>query len=782
MITLKENILNRSVILCCAILSIIAVLSSFVLAATNNGEVAYFYRKTFNVDNNIIDIFEDLGLKTDLINENSIPSNLSKYKLFFVGDENFRNFNRIPVGDKPTIFANSFNGNDWGLVDNDGVSQLASNSPLNVEKNNQIIQVYTQALYKIGGAAIPYYYLDNENKAANMMSVAKTYTGDGEDSDFGDVISYANASVKLLNGKTTKGRLCFYGIIESNFWTPAAKEMFRDCAEFVGTACEKDLDCPADSESGPFCKNDGVYKTVTSYSCKNPGKIESICERDDDDVLVEQCSDYCSNGECKNFTCRINSDCGTDGFIGNNFCTANNVTRNFQTFTCNNPSTPLSFCSNSISVKVNQTCSDGCQNGECLEIDCFNDLDCNDNNLSTIDSCSNPGTFNSTCVYTPIKCFTNLDCNDKNATTNDTCHNPGTVQSFCTNDPLPIACRTDPDCDDGIRLTIDQCINPGQIDSFCRNTRINCGNNDDCGFTGFFGEEFCSLDNVYKSYQNATCINPGTTNSFCAVNESKLLVNQCTAGCTDGICIECDDDLDCDDDRNDTVDICRNPGTTNSTCINEIIDCFSDDDCGIDGFVGNEYCTENEITKNFQTFTCDNPGNVDSECFSEITQIFEEECEGLCSDGMCIDLTFSCNIVNGNCNATQTQVLRLTGLNNAHAALVNNEYLYFPQSLLDGEYPYALCCNSNAGLNNSCMADSAETVVLLASTINAHVAEEGGDYSLEACLASDAGQVNCEYRSSCLSSEQCLMSISAEDNAHAGECDAYGIDVCCSVQ
>jgi len=67
-------------------------------------------------------------------------------------------------------------------------------------------------------------------------------------------------------------------------------------------------------------------------------------------------------------TCAFNSECGQNGFFGNNFCLNNNVYGNYYTYTCNNPATLNSYCSNSSSPGLIETCQYGCTSGHCNAI------------------------------------------------------------------------------------------------------------------------------------------------------------------------------------------------------------------------------------------------------------------------------------------------------------------------------------------------------------------------------------------------------------------------------
>jgi len=54
--------------------------------------------------------------------------------------------------------------------------------------------------------------------------------------------------------------------------------------------------------------------------------------------------------------CYSNSDCGTSGYTGSNYCSNDDVYRNYKTYTCHNPGSTSSYCSNSTSSIKQQEC------------------------------------------------------------------------------------------------------------------------------------------------------------------------------------------------------------------------------------------------------------------------------------------------------------------------------------------------------------------------------------------------------------------------------------------
>jgi len=731
---------GRALLVFCIISVLVILLASYVSAAA---DVAYLYKRVNNIDDNILDVFNDAGLTVETISDTQIPTklsaaNLNNYKIIFVGDERFRNVARIPVDKKPTIIANYYHGLIFGLTDYDGISKLASNAPLSVRKNSQIIQVYTQAKYNGKTISIPYYYLDDENKADGMEKAAGTYTGNAY--DFGDVISYADEGTHLQNGKTALGKICFFGIIESDYWTPAAEDMFEDCLGFVAMECASDLDCADEEIGNPYCLGDDVFQDIQQFHCENPGKVNSqcvddiipqlvedcndgnnytedvcsngqcqhnpleciqasdcgeddwineplcvgnnvhqdyqtfscinnICSNQTNQMLNETCSEGCFNGACAEITCYNNAECGTPGYIGDEFCQGDDVYRNYQAFNCNNPGTINSSCSSNSTPQLVEQCSGTCQAGECVDITCSIDADCNDNDSWTKDKCNLPGTPASYCTNEPIVCFSNSDCGINGYTgaaycisdnifrnfQSHICFNAGTASSYCASNAtqilnticpdscylggcVDITCNTNADCDDGSAYTEDICLLPGTVLSSCTHGDITCIQDSDCGADMFIGDTYCTGNDIFRDFKAYDCKNPGLTSSYCSSNTTGNFLESCTypTVCANGDCVRCNDNSDCDDGNNYTYDICRFSGTPESYCSHEHIECSQDSECGTDGFVDLPFCQGDDLYQSFRTFDCKNEGTPGSYCDDDSTPSLIEECEFGCAGSECL--------------------------------------------------------------------------------------------------------------------------------------------------
>lgn len=547
---------------------------NFVAAAT---DVAYIYRHSGRVDNNILDVFDELGLSVDLIQEKNLPANLGDYGFIFLGDEKFREM--IPIDKNPSVIVNYHRGDEWGLTDNDGVSQMGATIPLTVVVDESEIQVYTKAFIR-GTLAVPYYYLEKDNKAASVVRIAATRTT-SNGKNFGDVIGYIPEGGVLANGNIAQGNICYFGIAKSKYWTPEAKELFKECVDFVHVidpACFSEIDCGEDTSSESFCKGKDVYRDVTDYSCANPGEEIAQCSVDEFEELAEVCEFGCENGACFDVECFDDLECPEDSFSAP-FCMDGegpenlNLLHEVTKYSCENPGTSRSECVFVINEVLIEDCSSTCSEGSCIEVECFSDLDCPEDLLSG-----------------PLCSESLEDSNVVQTLTEHTCENPGTAISECVSEESENLVE---DCEFGC------------FEGSC--FLVECFVDEDCGVDGMVGGEFCSEEDVAALFETFTCNNPGAMDSFCSSIENEEVVEACNDGCEDAVCLD--------------------------------IGCFSDLDCPEDGFTGVEFCAETESENVYQLFTdytCVDAGTAESECVAIVDQVLVEDCSFGCEEAMCL--------------------------------------------------------------------------------------------------------------------------------------------------
>ena len=232
------------------------------------------------------------------------------------------------------------------------------------------------------------------------------------------------------------------------------------------------------------------------------------------------------------------------------------------------------------------------------------------------------------------------------------------------------SCNSNQDCNDGNLYTQDICINPGTNYSSCSHTPINCINNNDCNFTGFFGSEFCQGNFIFKTYKTSICINPGTIQSYCNVTDTPKQIIDCgnnscddftnnycsgnsvyharwcyTRSCSSGSCLVNqykDEQLVqscqgiCSNNQCDTnYTNMNNTGTINSTSNQTYTNstypstnCTIDSDCGATSYklICNDFDVENVTI---------NPICSNNQCQNQTSMSLLRTCKYHCSEGVC---------------------------------------------------------------------------------------------------------------------------------------------------
>lgn len=127
---------------------------------------------------------------------------------------------------------------------------------------------------------------------------------------------------------------------------------------------------------------EGVYD-ITAYADKINVKAEpdetnnniskelnfGYCVNKPDNTVCGTLS-VCSAGSCTAIACNINSDCGSDSYTNSNYCSLDDVYRDYKQFTCLNPSTINSQCTSATMPQLQDNCTsdETCQSGQCVAI------------------------------------------------------------------------------------------------------------------------------------------------------------------------------------------------------------------------------------------------------------------------------------------------------------------------------------------------------------------------------------------------------------------------------
>jgi hypothetical protein len=202
--------------------------------------VAYVVRNPASPNNDFVQALQENGFTVTLIDDNNAATtNFSKYSMILVGEETLVNPSAVPIQDYPSLVANTQHLSVWGYASTAGVVSVGNGflkGKLMV--NNSItsglpavVQLYTS--YGINGYFLP----KLPDRSRDIQNVVGT-----NNADLNPFIGTYKAGDRLYGGGYAKTRGCFYGLVNSRYWTADAKTLFIRCAKYVAYAFDKDGD------------------------------------------------------------------------------------------------------------------------------------------------------------------------------------------------------------------------------------------------------------------------------------------------------------------------------------------------------------------------------------------------------------------------------------------------------------------------------------------------------------------------------------------------------------
>jgi len=414
--------------------------------------------------------------------------------------------------------------------------------------------------------------------------------------------------------------------------------------------------------------NNGEFYLWVTGSCLRAEGHETSRE----DVYV----DYNCPPEEPEIECSRNSDCGTSGYTGSQFCKNNDEYKKYKIHTCNNAGKSNSYCSSLTSDNKIEECGSSGYSGSnyCYDDDVYRDYigkGCADSNcflsfeIKKQQECIY-GCNAGSCKSKPVDCpssvcggykgdyseyanyrFYNLGSppGEGYYFDNNNCkyQNYESCEYGCSNgvcNSKPAECSSGQTKCDGFRYY--ECskgdwVSKGVVIGKCG---VNCITGDKC-----VGENYYKC----KSYKWQS---QGKVEGKCGHDE-----------CTSHALSKCyNNDLYWYDSCNKIEtkkQECGTLGCSNNKCDVGSIICSKNSDCGTNSWTGLRFCSNNDVYQKYVTWTCHNSGKSNSYCSYSTSNKLKEDCKsGYSGSNYCYNndvyrdyLDRSCS--GGNCGGSK---------------------------------------------------------------------------------------------------------------------------------
>ena len=252
---------------------ILLILLPTVLAT----DIAYIVKNPSAPDVNFISAINQLGYTYSLIDDSEIPyTDFNDYGMILLGDENINN---VPVNTYKSLIVNPSYYTSWsgsvGSRTSGGLMTAYNYAHMITDDTAGLFQVYTTS-------SKPMYYLSGRKYSTQAVTVKGESTADK---------GYYVIATKQLP------RRVFFGITESNYWTQASKNLFKNSIRWVLIGEDGD--------------EDGYYYDVDCND-SNPEiwqNLPGYLDADEDGYGTGNLLDVCSGDSLREGYSEINGDC-----------------------------------------------------------------------------------------------------------------------------------------------------------------------------------------------------------------------------------------------------------------------------------------------------------------------------------------------------------------------------------------------------------------------------------------------------------------------------------------
>ena len=218
------------------ILMLLLTILVFPLVASE--DIAYIVKNTNSLDSGVINAINELTYTYKVIGESQISAtNFSKYKMILVGDDVFSDPLDIPISGYNSLIMNSKYRIEWGLSSRTALYSSPTSLTNNVNFPTAITDGVTSPFfaYSVSNPSVSTYALLGKKPTGIKIVSYRTLSSN-------TVIALVPPGTTLLNNNKANGKIIYFGITKSQYWTSDSKKMFKNSIKYIISGEDRDQD------------------------------------------------------------------------------------------------------------------------------------------------------------------------------------------------------------------------------------------------------------------------------------------------------------------------------------------------------------------------------------------------------------------------------------------------------------------------------------------------------------------------------------------------------------
>jgi len=219
-------------------LILMLLLTMLVFPLVASEDIAYIVKNTNSLDSGVINAINELTYTYKVIGESQISAtNFSKYKMILVGDDVFSDPLDIPISGYNSLIMNSKYRIEWGLSSRTALYSSPTSLTNNVNFPTAITDGVTSPFfaYSVSNPSVSTYALLGKKPTGIKIVSYRTLSSN-------TVIALVPPGTTLLNSKKANGKIIYFGITKSQYWTSDSKKMFKNSIKYIISGEDRDQD------------------------------------------------------------------------------------------------------------------------------------------------------------------------------------------------------------------------------------------------------------------------------------------------------------------------------------------------------------------------------------------------------------------------------------------------------------------------------------------------------------------------------------------------------------